>query len=159
MPEVKPSKPAVVDDDEGPDASLRKLTSSFGVTAYAILNRSGIPIKAHNMDNADALHYAALLSELTLATQLFLSSSAQLLPSSTFSSSPQSSELQSLRLKSRKHEIIVTADDNYTLIVLHNAKLTAGGAPAAVDVVPAEAAAAGDKKKDKAPAHEEKESD
>ena len=90
MPEVKPSKPAVVDDDEGPDASLRKLTSSFGVTAYAILNRSGIPIKAHNMDNADALHYAALLSELTLATQLFLSSSAQLLPSSTFSSSPQS---------------------------------------------------------------------
>ena len=30
-----------IEDDEGPESSLRKLTQTFGVLGYVILNKSG----------------------------------------------------------------------------------------------------------------------
>ena len=163
MPVEKPTKPAL-EDEEGPDASLRKLLSSRGVQCYAVLNRSGIPIKAAGMEHTDSLQYASLLSELTLATQQFLASSQQLF--ATSASSPLaasfSSELVSLRLKSAQHELIVTPDDNYTLVVLHNPNVQAGGSAGATAAGAAagEAGGADGEKKAEAkkPAAEEKES-
>ena len=168
--ESKPGKPTL-EDEEGPDASLRKLLTSRGVQCYAVLNRSGIPIKAAGMEHTDSLQYASLLSELTLATQQFLASSQQLLASNTATatattgtlSSSWSSELVSLRLKSTQHELIVTPDENYTLIVLHNPNVGASGiagmAAAGATAGEAGGAEGGEKKIEaKKPAAEEKES-
>ena len=202
MPEAKPAK-ANLEEEEGPENSLRKLMSTQGVQGYVILNKSGIPIKYHGMEATEALHHSALLSELTLATQLFLSASAQTIAAaasastaltitsasvasstalSSFSSPTASSapfpsalasapsslastfstELVSIRLKSRKLELIVTPEDSYTLIVLHNAGGAAGAAGAGGEAAAGEKAAGdgGDKKgdADKKPVHEEKES-
>jgi hypothetical protein len=202
MPEPKPAK-ANLEEEEGPENSLRKLMSTQGVQGYVILNKSGIPIKYHGMEATEALHHSALLSELTLATQLFLSASAQTIAAAasastalatttsasaasstaltTFSSASASSapfpsalasapsslastfstDLVSIRLKSRKLELIVTPEDSYTLIVLHNAGgAAAAGAGGEAAVGEKAAGEGGDKKGDgdKKPAHEEKES-
>lgn len=170
--EAKSTKPTL-EDEEGPDASLRKLLTSRGVQCYTVLNRSGIPIKAAGMEHTDSLQYASLLSELTLATQQFLSHSQQLLSSaSSVDGSGEvgqlggtwSSELVSLRLKSTRHELIVTPDENYTLIVLHNPNVgsgSSGGAGGVAGVVAGEAGGGveGEKKAEvKKAAVEEKES-
>ena len=168
--ENKAGKPTL-EDEEGPDASLRKLLTSRGVQCYCVLNRSGIPIKAAGMEHTESLQYASLLSELTLATQQFLASSQHLLADVADTTSPSdtagplaafSSELVSLRLKSTQHELIVTPDDNYTLIVLHNPNVGAGGAggAAVAGAVAGEVGGAeGEKKAEaKKPAAEEKES-
>lgn len=131
-----------LDEEEGPENSLRKLAGTFGVQNYVILNKSGIPIKYHGVDQTEALHQAALLSELTLTTQNFLASSSTMITPPAASerlaashSGTLDTELVTLRLKSKKCEIIVTVDENYTLIVTHepNAKelSAASAAPAA----------------------------
>ena len=180
MPVENKSGKPTLEDEEGPDASLRKLLTSRGVQCYAVLNRSGIPIKAAGMEHTDSLQYASLLSELTLATQQFLAASQSLLTSSTTTTTPAtasttnssspasslaasfSSELVSLRLKSTLHELIVTPDENYTLIVLHNPNVGVGGlgGAAVAGVAAGEAGGAeGEKKAEtKKPAAEEKES-
>lgn len=137
-----------LEDEEGPDNSLRKLTQNYGVIGYVVLNRSGIPVKSHGMDTAEATQYAGLISELTISTKEFLDK--RLFPvqsSSSHSAQSQShnhynsnlnggndsfsstnnnnssdplSELHSIRLRSKKHEIVITPEDNYTLIVIHN---------------------------------------
>ena len=144
-----------LDEEEGPENSLRKLTGTFGVQNYVILNKSGIPIKSHGVEQIDALHQAALLSELTLATQNFLSSSSSLMTAPAAAQKLAAShngtldtELVTLRLKSKKCEIIVTVDENYTLIVTHepNATTTTTAAPAAGAE---EAKKGADKKSDK----------
>jgi hypothetical protein len=140
-----------IDEEEGPENALRKLTSAYGVQNYVILNKTGIPIKYYGVEQAESLHQAALLSELTLATQNFLTSSAHLFQSSNqlelFS---QDTELITLRLKSRKCEVIVTVDENYTLIVSHepNATPQSHGLAAAA-LAPDESKKAGDKKGEK----------
>jgi hypothetical protein len=59
----------------------------------------GIPIKYHGMEVADSIHYAGLVSELQLSTQEFLNKK--------LFRSDDSTELVTIRLRSKKHEIIV----------------------------------------------------
>jgi len=105
-----------MEDEEGPESSLRKLTQTFGVMGYVILNKSGIPVKFSGMEQAEAIHYAGLLSELVRATREFLDKK--------LFRSDDSSELENVRLRSKKHEIVIAPEENYTLVVIQNPNYT-----------------------------------
>jgi len=128
--------------EDGPDAALRKLSQQPGVLGYVVLSKkgkpiilfltdcvpswstakseinilssSGIPVKFHNMDNAKALHYAALLERLTATTREFLDKRL-------FQPDDDAADLKSLRLHTLNHEIVICPEENYTLVVLHKA--------------------------------------
>lgn len=110
-----------LEDDEGPETSLRKLQQTFGVLGYVILNKSGIPVKYHGMESADAVQYAGLLSELVRACREFLERK--------LFRSDDSTELENVRLRSRKHEIVIAPEENYTIVVIHNPNYTEPVAP------------------------------
>ena len=79
-----------------------------------LFSSSGIPVKFHNMDNAKALHYAALLERLTATTREFLDKRL-------FQPDDDAADLKSLRLHTLNHEIVICPEENYTLVVLHKA--------------------------------------
>jgi|Hof3ISUMetaT_17_FD_contig_31_404791_length_504_multi_2_in_0_out_0_1 dynein light chain roadblock-type len=105
-----------LEDEEGPETSLRKLTQTFGVQGYVVLNKSGIPVKFHGMESAEAVHYAGLLSELVRHAREFLDRK--------LFRSDDSTELENLRLRTRKHEIIIAPEEHYTLVVIQNPNYT-----------------------------------
>jgi len=104
-------------EDAGPELALRKLTQTFGVTGYVILNKNGIPIQSHGMTEERAVHFAGIFSELVLAAQMFLSSQKKNIDPSL---SDSENELSCLRLRSYKSEYVICPEEHYTLIVVHN---------------------------------------
>jgi dynein light chain roadblock-type len=101
-------------EEEGPDMALRKLNGNFGVLGYVILNKTGIPIQYFGMDQATATQYAALISEMVESTRGFLDTAER-------ERDPLiEPELCVLRLRTRKHEIIVTPDGEFTLIAVQD---------------------------------------
>jgi len=106
------------EDEEGPEAILRKLSQTFGVLSYVILNRTGIPVKYQGIEAAEAIHYAGLISELTRATREFIDK--KLFQPQT----QDNQELVTIRLRTKKHEIVITPEENFTLIVVHNPNYT-----------------------------------
>ena len=77
---------------------------------------AGIPVKYQGMEAADAVQYASLLSELVRACREFLERK--------LFRSDDSPDLENVRLRSRKHEIIIAPEDNYTIVVIHNPNYT-----------------------------------
>jgi hypothetical protein len=45
-------------EDGGPEVALRRLTQTFGVTGYVILNKNGIPVQFHGMEEPKAIQFA-----------------------------------------------------------------------------------------------------
>ena len=103
------------DEGEGPDVILRRLVhNNFGVLAYVILNKTGIPVEFYGISQAEATHYAALISGMVDSTRDFLDTSEK-------ERVPMiEPDLRTLRLRTKKHEIIVTPDDDFTFIVIHD---------------------------------------
>ena len=103
------------DEGEGPDVILRRLVhNNFGVLGYVILNKTGIPVEFYGISQAEATHYAALISGMVDSTRDFLDTSEK-------ERVPMiEPDLRTLRLRTKKHEIIVTPDDDFTFIVIHD---------------------------------------
>jgi len=101
-----------MEEDDGPEKSLRQLSQHYGVTGYVILNKSGIPVKSSSgMDSSRAIQVAALISELIVTTREFINK--KYIQNS-------SQELCTLRLRTKKSEIIIAPEENYTLVVMHD---------------------------------------
>ena len=75
------------------------------VSGLIIIDSEGIPIRT-SMDNETTLHYAALISQLIIHAKRVV---RELDPSQ---------ELEQLRLRSHKHEIIVAPESKYIMIVV-----------------------------------------
>jgi len=103
-------------EDEGYDGALKRLKEHTGVLLYVILNKSGIPVK-FSVEQTRATQYAGLISELVVQTRDFLQAQSKHGVSGPFH---DSSELVTIRLRSKKHEIIISPDESYTLIVVHD---------------------------------------
>jgi len=102
------------DADQGVEDALRGLTMSFGVLSYVILNKSGLPVQYHGMDDKSAIQAASLFSEMARSTQNFLDKK-YLEPMSE-----ETPELLCLRLRTHKHEFIVCPGENFTVIVVQD---------------------------------------
>lgn len=68
------------------------------------------------MENAEAVHYAGLISELVRHSREFLDKK--------LFRNDDSTELENIRLRSKKYEIVISPEEHYTLVVIHNPNYT-----------------------------------
>ncbi|CAI9744501.1 dynein light chain roadblock-type 2 [Octopus vulgaris] len=89
------------------EETLKRIQSHKGVQGIIVINQEGIPIRT-TMDNSTTVQYAGLILELTSKAR------------STVRDIDPSNDLTFLRIRSKKHEIMVAPDKDYLLIVVQS---------------------------------------
>lgn len=89
------------------EETLKRIQSHKGVLGIIVINQEGIPIRT-TMDNSTTVQYAGLILELTAKAR------------STVRDIDPSNDLTFLRIRSKKHEIMVAPDKDYMLIVVQS---------------------------------------
>ncbi|KAM4640250.1 dynein light chain roadblock-type 2 [Amazona ochrocephala] len=89
------------------EESLKRIQSHRGVIATIVMNAEGIPVRT-TLDNSTAVQYAALLQKLIMKAR------------STVRDIDPQNDLTFLRIRSKKHEIMVPPDKDYLLVVVQN---------------------------------------
>ncbi|XP_074014298.1 dynein light chain roadblock-type 2 [Numenius arquata] len=89
------------------EETLKRIQAHKGVIATMVINAEGIPIRT-TLDNSTTVQYAGLLHQLTTKAR-----------SSVRDIDPQN-DLTFLRIRSKKHEIMIAPDKEYLLIVIQN---------------------------------------
>jgi len=89
------------------EETIKRIQSHKGVKGVLIMNAEGIPIRS-NLSTDDTEMYAALISQLAMKS------------SSVVRTLDDSDELSFLRIRSKKHEIMVAPDKDYVLVVIQN---------------------------------------
>ena len=90
------------------EETIKRITAHKGVIGLIVVNQEGIPIKT-TLDNSTTVQYAGLLHQLTAKAR-----------SVVRDIDPQN-DLTFLRIRSKKHEIMVAPDKEYLLIVIQGA--------------------------------------
>ncbi|XP_046933373.1 dynein light chain roadblock-type 2 [Lynx rufus] len=89
------------------EETLKRIQSYKGVMGTMVVNAEGIPIRT-TLDNSTTVQYAGLLHQLTMKAK------------STVRDIDPQNDLTFLRIRSKKHEIMVAPDKEYLLIVIQN---------------------------------------
>ncbi|GAB6019987.1 Dynein light chain roadblock-type 2 [Chamberlinius hualienensis] len=89
------------------EETLKRIQSHKGVIGTVIINADGVPIKS-TLDNATTVQYSGLISQLADKAR------------SAVREMDPSNDLTFLRIRSKKHEILVAPDKEYQLIVIQN---------------------------------------
>ncbi|XP_030831572.1 dynein light chain roadblock-type 2 [Strongylocentrotus purpuratus] len=87
--------------------AIKKISAHNGVCGIMIMNNDGIPIRS-TIDNAITIQYCALLLDLLGKARRCVRDV-----------DPQN-DLSFLRLRTKKHEIMIAPDKEYMLIVIQN---------------------------------------
>mmetsp|Transcript_3032 Transcript_3032/g.2688 ORF Transcript_3032/g.2688 Transcript_3032/m.2688 type:complete len:99 (+) Transcript_3032:142-438(+) len=93
------------------EETLKRIQSHKGVKGVLIINNDGLPIRS-SMTPEDTETYSALVSQLTIKA------------SSVVRTLDDNDDLAFLRIRSKKHEIMIAPDKDYTLIVIQNPQET-----------------------------------
>ncbi|KAG4084582.1 roadblock-type dynein light chain [Neocallimastix lanati (nom. inval.)] len=93
------------------EETIKRLQSHKGVEGIVIVNNDGIPIRS-TLDNNLTVQYSALITQLASKAR-----------SVVRDLDPQN-DLTFLRIRSKKHEIMVAPDKEYILIVIQNPQET-----------------------------------
>ncbi|KAL8183456.1 UNVERIFIED_CONTAM: Dynein light chain roadblock-type 2 [Gekko kuhli] len=89
------------------EETLKRIQAHKGVIGIIIVNAEGIPIRT-TLDNSTTVQYAGLLHQLTMKAK------------STVRDVDPQNDLTFLRIRSKKHEIMVAPDKEYLFIVIQN---------------------------------------
>ncbi|KAI8145792.1 hypothetical protein BJV82DRAFT_602274 [Fennellomyces sp. T-0311] len=89
------------------DETLKRLSSRRGVKAVVILNADGQAIRS-TLDEEMTKQYGQLISALVQQAK------------TTVSSLDEQNDLTFLRVRTKKHEIMIAPDHEYLLIVVQN---------------------------------------
>ncbi|XP_042267856.1 dynein light chain roadblock-type 2 isoform X2 [Thunnus thynnus] len=89
------------------EETLKRIEAHKGVIGTIIVNAEGIPIRT-TLDNSATVQYAGLLRHLTMKAR------------STVRDIDPQNDLTFLRIRSKKHEIMVTPENDFLLIVIQN---------------------------------------
>merc|ERR1711860_383036 len=87
------------------EETLKRIQSHKGVSGIIVVNNEGIPIRT-TMDNATTVQYAGLFHQLVAKAR------------STVRDIDPLNDLTFLRIRSKKHEIMVAPENDYVLIVI-----------------------------------------
>ncbi|KAL7858296.1 hypothetical protein AOLI_G00183980 [Acnodon oligacanthus] len=87
--------------------TLKRIQAHKGVIGTIVVNAEGIPIRT-TLDNSTTVQYAGLLLQLAMKAR------------STVRDIDPQNDLTFLRIRSKKHEIMVAPDKEYLLIVIQN---------------------------------------
>jgi len=86
---------------------LKRVQSHKGVVGIIVVNLEGIPIRT-TLDNSTTVQYAGLIHQLTAKARGMVRDI-----------DPQN-DLTFLRIRTKKHEVMVAPDKEYLLIVIQN---------------------------------------
>uniref|UniRef100_A0AAQ5ZPC3 Dynein light chain roadblock n=2 Tax=Amphiprion TaxID=80969 RepID=A0AAQ5ZPC3_AMPOC len=89
------------------EETLKRIEASKGVIGTILVNAEGIPIRT-TLDNSTTVQYAELLCQLSMLAR------------TTVRDIDPQNDLTFLRIRSKKHEIMVALENNYLLIVIQN---------------------------------------
>jgi len=89
------------------EETLKRIQSHKGVKGVLIMSSEGIPIRS-NLSTEDTENYAALVSQLSLKA------------AGVVRTLDESDELAFLRVRSKKHEIMIAPDRDYVLVVIQD---------------------------------------
>ncbi|XP_034937071.1 dynein light chain roadblock-type 2 [Chelonus insularis] len=89
------------------EETMKRIQSHKGVVGTIVVNSEGIPIKS-TLDNTTTVQYAGLISQLSDRARAVV---RDLDPTN---------DLTFLRIRSKKHEIMVAPDKEFILIVVQN---------------------------------------
>eukprot|EP00326_Haptolina_ericina_P003550 CAMPEP_0181213312 /NCGR_PEP_ID=MMETSP1096-20121128/24832_1 /TAXON_ID=156174 ORGANISM="Chrysochromulina ericina, Strain CCMP281" /NCGR_SAMPLE_ID=MMETSP1096 /ASSEMBLY_ACC=CAM_ASM_000453 /LENGTH=98 /DNA_ID=CAMNT_0023304931 /DNA_START=17 /DNA_END=313 /DNA_ORIENTATION=+ len=89
------------------EETLKRINSHKGVQGIVIVNAEGIPIRS-TLEGAEATRYAALIGTLTSKARSAVRDLDPL------------NDLTFLRIRSKKHEILVAPEKEFILIVVQN---------------------------------------
>lgn len=89
------------------EETLKRIQSHKGVVGVIVINSEGIPIKS-TLDNPTTVQYTGLISGLADKAR------------GVVRDLDPTNDLTFLRLRSKKHEIMVAPDKEYMLIVVQN---------------------------------------
>ncbi|XP_050532785.1 dynein light chain roadblock-type 2-like [Daktulosphaira vitifoliae] len=87
--------------------TLKRIQSHRGVIGTIVVNSEGIAIKS-TLDNTTSVQYAGLIQQLTDKAR------------SVVRDLDPSNDLMFLRMRTKKHEIIVAPDKEFIMIVIQN---------------------------------------
>merc|ERR1711959_422313 len=90
------------------EETLKRISSHKGVIGTVIVNNDGVPIRSNLERSEQTAQYASLITQLTSKAR-----------SVVRALDPQN-DLTFLRIRSKKHEIMVAPDKEYVLIVIQN---------------------------------------
>ena len=86
---------------------LKRLQSHKGVKGVLVMNNDGIPIRS-TLSSEDTENYSALVSQLSIKA------------SGVVRTLDETDELAFLRIRSKKHEIMIAPDKDYILVVIQD---------------------------------------
>jgi dynein light chain roadblock-type len=89
------------------EETLKRLQSHKGVKGVMIMNTEGVTIRS-NLPEEDTENYSALVSQLTLKA------------GGVVRTLDDNDELAFLRIRSKKHEIMIAPDKDYILVVIQS---------------------------------------
>uniref|UniRef100_A0A8D2ZX15 Dynein light chain roadblock n=1 Tax=Scophthalmus maximus TaxID=52904 RepID=A0A8D2ZX15_SCOMX len=89
------------------EETLKRIEAYKGVIGTIVVNAEGIPIRT-TLDNSTTVQYARLLRQLAMIAR------------STVRDIDPQNDLTFLRIRSKKHEIMVTPENDYLLIVIQS---------------------------------------
>ncbi|XP_051153525.1 dynein light chain roadblock-type 2 [Leptopilina boulardi] len=89
------------------EETMKRIQSHKGVVGTIVVNSEGIPIKT-TLDNTTTVQYAGLISQLSDKAR------------SVVRDLDPTNDLTFLRIRSKKHEVMVAPDKEFILIVIQN---------------------------------------
>ncbi|XP_052251729.1 dynein light chain roadblock-type 2 isoform X1 [Dreissena polymorpha] len=89
------------------EETIKRIQSHKGVSGIIIVNADGIPIRT-TLDNSTTVQYSGLIHQLAAKAK------------STVRDLDPQNDLTFLRIRSKKHEIMVAPDKEYLLIVIQS---------------------------------------
>ncbi|VDH93954.1 dynein light chain roadblock-type 2-like [Mytilus californianus] len=89
------------------EETLKRIQGHRGVIGTIVVNMEGIPIRT-TLDNSTTVQYAGLITQLTSKAR------------STVRDIDPQNDLTFLRIRSKKHEIMVAPEKEYTLICIQS---------------------------------------
>lgn len=110
------------------EETIKRIHSHKGVKGVLIMNSEGVPIRAVGMTPEETENYAALVSQVLQRSKLIFrwflihkfSCFVQLAikAGGVVRTLDESDELAFLRIRSKKHEIMIAPDKDYILVVV-----------------------------------------
>jgi len=91
------------------EETIKRIGAHKNVSGTIIVNSDGIPIRT-TFDNASTVQHAGLLTSLAAKAR------------STVMNLDPSNDLTFIRIRSKKHEIMIAPEKDYMLIVIQEAK-------------------------------------
>merc|ERR1711862_435741 len=88
--------------------TLKKLAAAPGVTGSVISNADGIPIKATNLDNAQAVHYSSQIHALVNKAR------------ASIQDMDPSNDVTFIRIRTKKDEWMIAPEKDYTMTVIQD---------------------------------------